>query len=179
MWEPVLQNRRVPRTPKPQAPRVQGMRHERERGALMAARRWPRGSYVEIEPRHVGKALFEAFGRRWPVSEFIGRITKKDIGKRVFLTGSNVLQVENDEQREERRSQGNVSDRETIQGHVDVVIAYCGEWPDDPPEDVSGQRPDEAGYADVLAAHSYVNGWANALDMTALELFDSLGVEVP
>lgn len=77
-------------------------------------------------------------------------------------------------------------ERERIQGHVDIVISYCvdalemeqGEWPDDPPDDVIGQRPDEAGYADILASWSYVSGYANALDMTARELFDRLDVEV-
>lgn len=66
------------------------------------------------------------------------------------------------------------SDRETIGGHVDVVIDYCNGWPEDPPEDVGGEN-----FSDVLAAYSYVCGWANALDMTARELFDSLDLIVP
>ncbi len=59
--------------------------------------------YVEIEAQHVGKALFEAFGRKWPVSGFIGKIMRNDIGKRVYLTGD-ILQVENDEQRAKRKA---------------------------------------------------------------------------
>lgn len=76
------------------------------------------------------------------------------------------------------------SDRETIQGHVDLVISYCGCWPDDPPEPDKARDVADAlgrgdtGYPDALAAWSYVSGWANAMDMTILELFDSLGVEV-
>lgn len=40
-------------------------------------------------------------GREYPVSTFIGRILKQDIGKRVYLVGG-ILQVENNEQRAER-----------------------------------------------------------------------------
>jgi|HubBroStandDraft_2_1064218.scaffolds.fasta_scaffold23674_2 hypothetical protein len=57
--------------------------------------------YVEIETRHVGKAIFEAFGRQWLVSGFIGRIMLQDVGKRVYLT-SGILQVENEAQRARR-----------------------------------------------------------------------------
>jgi hypothetical protein len=66
-------------------------------------------------------------------------------------------------------------ERETIKGHVDYVIDECGAWPEDPPsEEACGEN-----FADVLAAWSYVSGWANALNMTARELFDSLDLNVP
>jgi hypothetical protein len=59
--------------------------------------------FATIEAQHVGRMLFEAFGRKWRVSDFIGRITKRDIGKRVYLVGDMralgaFVQVENDEQ---------------------------------------------------------------------------------
>jgi len=59
--------------------------------------------YVEIEARHVGKALFEAFGRQWPVSSFIGWIMPQDVGKRVYLIGE-ILQVENEAQKAKRNT---------------------------------------------------------------------------
>ena len=55
---------------------------------------------------------------------------------------------------------------ETIDGHRWTVAHYCDGWSDDPPEDVDG-----TGFADALASWSYVQGYANALDMTARELF--------
>lgn len=57
--------------------------------------------YREITSNDVGKALFKLNGREYPVSTFIGRILKQDIGKRVYLVGE-ILQVENNEQRAER-----------------------------------------------------------------------------
>lgn len=57
--------------------------------------------YVTIEPRHVGRSLFPAFGRRWLVQNFIGRILPDDVGKRVYLCDG-ILQVENDKQRAKR-----------------------------------------------------------------------------
>lgn len=57
--------------------------------------------FREITQEDVGKALFEFNGRKWKASEFIGRILKQDVGKRVYLVGD-ILQVENDEQRAKR-----------------------------------------------------------------------------
>lgn len=73
---------------------------------------------------------------------------------------------------------------DTIREHVEVVVKYCGKWPDDPPtlglmEEGGVLRPDYEGYADALAAWSYVSGWANALNKTARELLDELEIEVP
>ena len=59
--------------------------------------------YREITEDDVGKSLFAAFGRTWPTSGFMGRILSIDVGKRVYLVGD-ILQVENDEQRTERRT---------------------------------------------------------------------------
>lgn len=52
--------------------------------------------YREIAVSDIGKAIFEAFGRKWSV-DFIGQITQQDVGKRVYLHGD-VLQVENQDQ---------------------------------------------------------------------------------
>jgi hypothetical protein len=70
--------------------------------AMVAEAQQPRNRrYTTIAHDDVGRALFDAFGRRWPVSGFIGRILPTDVGKRVYLVGD-VLQVENDEQRATR-----------------------------------------------------------------------------
>jgi hypothetical protein len=55
------------------------------------------GTYYTITRSNVGKRAITAFGRRWPVEDFIGHIGKYDVGKRVYLRG-NILQVENDQQ---------------------------------------------------------------------------------
>lgn len=60
-----------------------------------------RKKFREITQEDVGKGLFEFNGRKWSVREFIGRILKQDVGKRVYLKGD-ILQVENDEQRDKR-----------------------------------------------------------------------------
>ena len=57
--------------------------------------------YVEILASDVGQEHFRAFGRVWPVEDFIGQILASDVGKRVYQVGD-ILQVENDEQRAER-----------------------------------------------------------------------------
>ncbi len=54
--------------------------------------------YYEIRHDDVGRRHIRAFGRVWPVTNFIGVILPRDVGKRVYLRGD-VLQVENDEQR--------------------------------------------------------------------------------
>lgn len=52
----------------------------------------------------VGATAIPAFGRLWLVVDFIGRILPGDVGKRVYLVGD-VLQVENNEQRDARMRQ--------------------------------------------------------------------------
>jgi hypothetical protein len=49
----------------------------------------------------VGKISIHAFGKVWPVVNFIGRVMSRDAGKRVYQVGD-VLQVENDQQRTAR-----------------------------------------------------------------------------
>ena len=58
--------------------------------------------YREITPADVGRSLFKAFGRQWPVSGFIGRIMPADVGKRVYRTGDRVVSVESAEQFQKR-----------------------------------------------------------------------------
>ena len=53
------------------------------------------------KPEHVGKGITQFFGRKWLTSGWIGRILPQDIGKRVYLI-DNLLQVENDSQRQQR-----------------------------------------------------------------------------
>ena len=57
--------------------------------------------YQEITNADVGKKFFVAFKCVWPVSNFIGQILPQDVGKRVYRIGD-ILQVENDEQRNRR-----------------------------------------------------------------------------
>lgn len=54
-------------------------------------------TFYTIRATDVGKRTILAFGQRWPVEDFIGRILKRDVGKRVYSFGD-YLQVENDEQ---------------------------------------------------------------------------------
>lgn len=54
-------------------------------------------NYFTIRKSDVSSFTIRAFGRVWPVVDFIGRIMLQDIGKRVYLRGG-ILQVENHEQ---------------------------------------------------------------------------------
>lgn len=54
-----------------------------------------------ITKADVGKSHHRIAGRTWPVSGWIGSVLPGDVGKRVYLS-DDVLQVENDEQRDER-----------------------------------------------------------------------------
>jgi hypothetical protein len=81
---------------------------KRARSQVMSKRE---REYREITVEDVGRSVFPAFGRQWPVSDFIGRIYSVDIGKRVYRTSEHVVSVENAEQfmarlAAEERSQG-------------------------------------------------------------------------
>ncbi len=64
--------------------------------------------YYEITSADVGKAFLQAFGKKWPVADFIGRIMARDVGKRVYRVqhpyprSIDILQVESTEQRDKR-----------------------------------------------------------------------------
>jgi len=58
--------------------------------------------YETITARNVGRVFFQAFGRKWRVADFMGRITVRDIGKRVFLVNG-ALRVETDDELRARR----------------------------------------------------------------------------
>ena len=58
-------------------------------------------AFYTLTAADVGKPWIRAFGRTRLVSEFIGRVLPGDVGKRVYLVGD-ILQVENDEQRDAR-----------------------------------------------------------------------------
>ena len=67
--------------------------------------------YYTIASDDVGRPLLRAWGRSWSVTEFIGRILPGDVGKRVYKVATNdgsseILQVENDEQRDRRLARG-------------------------------------------------------------------------
>ena len=57
--------------------------------------------YYTLSREDIGIAHLAAFGRLWPVRDFMGRILPGDVGKRVHQCDG-VLQVENDEQRTAR-----------------------------------------------------------------------------
>lgn len=57
--------------------------------------------YYELRTEDINRAVIKAFGRTWPVSNFLGRVLPGDVGKRVYQVGD-ILQVENDEQRDTR-----------------------------------------------------------------------------
>jgi len=60
--------------------------------------------FREITADDVGKSMFFAFGRYWPVSSFIGAIMDVDVGKRVYRMSDHVASVENAEQFLARRT---------------------------------------------------------------------------
>ena len=67
--------------------------------------------YYEIQSSDVGKRFIKAFGRTWPVVDFIGHIGAYDVGKRVYQTAYSAgdgyfLQVENDSQKAARLAKG-------------------------------------------------------------------------
>lgn len=66
-----------------------------------ASRREGMKQFYEISAPDVGHATIRFQGQVWQVSNFMGRILKQDIGKRIFRRGD-ILQVENDEQRDRR-----------------------------------------------------------------------------
>lgn len=53
--------------------------------------------YRTITPNDVRRPFFKAFEETWRVSDFMGEIQPRDVGKRVYLVDG-ILQVENDEQ---------------------------------------------------------------------------------
>jgi hypothetical protein len=58
-------------------------------------------NYYTIKREDIGKPSLGIFGRVWLTSGWIGVIQPRDVGKRVYLSGD-VLQVENDEQMNQR-----------------------------------------------------------------------------
>lgn len=58
--------------------------------------------FYTLKRHDVGQPWIRCFGKTWLVSGFIGQVLTCDVGKRVFKRGE-ILQVENDEQRNVRR----------------------------------------------------------------------------
>lgn len=61
-------------------------------------------TFYTLARSDVGQPFLRIFGRVWQVSEFMGRVLPGDVGKRVYLSESFVLSVENDKQFERRMS---------------------------------------------------------------------------
>lgn len=59
------------------------------------------GMFYTIQASDMGERFLKCLGNVWPVSDFIGRIQPRDVGKRVYRRGD-ILQVENDEQLQRR-----------------------------------------------------------------------------
>ena len=53
--------------------------------------------FYEITQADVSMPTVRAFGREWPVEDFMGQVFPRDVGKRIYLRGD-ILQAENDEQ---------------------------------------------------------------------------------
>ena len=70
------------------------------------------GRFYTITKQDVEKPLIQAFGEKWLVSNFMGRILPIDVGKRVYKVPVNdprsppILQVESDEQLKRRLGSG-------------------------------------------------------------------------
>jgi hypothetical protein len=62
-------------------------------------------TYYTLKATDVNRANISCFGKIWQTSSFIGRVLPGDVGKRVYLRGD-ILQVENDEQRNTRIATG-------------------------------------------------------------------------
>jgi len=59
--------------------------------------------FYTIGESDVGKRIIRAFGKTWPVHDFLGEVLPMDVDKRVYMRGSPpILQVENNEQRDKR-----------------------------------------------------------------------------
>jgi hypothetical protein len=83
--------------------------------------------YYTLKVTDVGRPWVKLFGRTWMCSNFIGRIMKRDIGKRVYLRGD-ILQVENDEQRDERLKEKPVPCDCTMQTYGVRHLGPCSPW---------------------------------------------------
>lgn len=67
--------------------------------------------FYTITSDDVGHPLIRAWGRSWSVTDFMGQILPGDVGKRIYKVATNngsseILQVENDEQRAKRLNRG-------------------------------------------------------------------------
>jgi len=82
------------------------LQSEHRAGITVLELRAGEGDFRVIQSSDVGRLHIKAFGRTWPVSDFMGRITPTDVGKRIYLAAPDVLQVESRSQFEgrERRS---------------------------------------------------------------------------
>lgn len=67
--------------------------------------------YYVLTAADVGRSMFHARGKTWPLSDVIGRVQPIDVGKRVYWVqdparGVDILQVESNDQRDARETGG-------------------------------------------------------------------------
>jgi hypothetical protein len=87
-----------------------------------AGRRNAGDKFYTLTRFDVGHKTIKAFGRRWPVEDFIGRVLASDVGKRVYRSGD-VLSVENDEQMARRRGRKNPAHKSvTLRNMASVTV---------------------------------------------------------
>jgi hypothetical protein len=135
--------------------------------------------FYELKKTDVGKALINAFGRKWPVSDFIGRVLPTDVGKRVYKAGigrsqapgpAYVLQIENDEQRDrrlERQSKRSHATKKTSTAATFFFIPQTGQISEQPP------RSNYYAYRIPSEKRKFIEDWIEAAQVT------SSGLEYP
>lgn len=87
--------------------------------------------FYTITSADVGQFAIQAFGRVWPVSDFLGRVLPQDVGKRVYLRDG-VLQVENYAQRDARLTARPEPVCECTESVCPVTVADTGQHPEGP-----------------------------------------------
>ncbi len=89
-------------------------------------------SFYTITHADVTSFAIRAFGRAWPVADFIGRVMLQDVGKRVYLRGD-ILQVENHKQFAARlareHEEATPSDRCECEEHTCPLTLDTGKHP--------------------------------------------------
>jgi hypothetical protein len=132
--------------------------------------------FYELKKTDVGKALINAFGRKWPVSDFIGRVLPTDVGKRVYKASigrsqapgpAYVLQIENDEQRSRRLGRPSKSHSTKKLHGCFFFIPQTGQISEKPP------RSNYYAYQIPAEKRKFIEDWIEAAEVT------SSGLEYP
>ena len=94
--------------------------------------------FYTLKRKDVGKHAIRAFGRAWPVANFIGQVLLRDVGKRVYLVpcedprALGILQVDNDEQRARRLGRKNPADMMDVEGMHMARLMLGKQNPEEP-----------------------------------------------